>query len=112
MIMTHFLFISGGEIFFIMFIVVMVFGADKIPDIARGLGKGMRQLKDATEDIKKEIQKSADKQGIDTSFVTDLKKDFDNVKENISSGITKDLTKEIDQVKKGVDDVTGTIKRS
>jgi len=51
------LFISGGEIFFIMFIVVMVFGADKIPGIAKGLGKGMRQLKDATEDIKQEIQK-------------------------------------------------------
>ena len=56
------LFISGAEIFFIMFIVVMVFGADKIPDIARGLGKGMRQLKDATEDIKQEIYKTADYQ--------------------------------------------------
>ena len=35
----HFLFISGAEIFFILFIVVMVFGADKIPGIAKGLGK-------------------------------------------------------------------------
>ncbi|MEJ1223837.1 Sec-independent protein translocase subunit TatA/TatB [Sediminicola sp. 1XM1-17] len=86
------LFISGGEIFFIMFIVVMVFGADKIPDIARGLGKGMRQLKDATEDIKQEIYKTADKQGIDTSF-------------------TKDIKSEIDKVKDSVDEVTGVIKR-
>ncbi|MFT4832978.1 MAG: sec-independent protein translocase protein TatA [Psychroserpens sp.] len=86
------LFISGAEIFFIMFIVVMVFGADKIPDIARGLGKGMRQLKDATEDIKQEIYKTADKQGIDTSF-------------------TKDIKKEIDKVKDSVDEVTGVIKR-
>tara|TARA_R110002051_G_scaffold12090_2_gene42977 strand:+ start:902 stop:1183 length:282 start_codon:yes stop_codon:yes gene_type:complete len=86
------LFISGAEIFFIMFIVVMVFGADKIPDIARGLGKGMRQLKDATEDIKQEIYKTADKQGIDTSF-------------------TKDIKKEIDNVKDSVDEVTGVIKR-
>ncbi|MEA1786692.1 twin-arginine translocase TatA/TatE family subunit [Arenibacter sp. GZD96] len=87
-----FLFISGGEIFFILFIVVMVFGADKIPEIAKGLGKGMRQLKDATEDIKQEIQKSADKQGIDTSF-------------------TKDIKEGIDKVKKNVEDVTGVIKR-
>ncbi len=87
-----FLFISGAEIFFIMFIVVMVFGADKIPGIAKGLGKGMRQLKDATEDIKQEIHKSAEKQGIDTSFADDIKK-------------------ELDDVKKNVDDVTGTIKR-
>ncbi|MAU15346.1 MAG: twin-arginine translocase TatA/TatE family subunit [Muricauda sp.] len=85
----QFLFISGAEIFFIMFIVVMVFGADKIPGIARGLGKGMRQLKDATEDIKREIQKSAD---IDTDF-------------------TKDIRKEIDEVKKNVNEVSGSIKR-
>ena len=87
-----FLFISGAEIFFIMFIVVMVFGADKIPGIAKGLGKGMRQLRDATEDIKQEIQKSAEKQGIDTSFTDDIKN-------------------EIEKVKKDVDDVTGTIRR-
>lgn len=88
---TFFLFISGAEILFILFVVVMVFGADKIPDIARGLGKGMRQLKDATEDIKQEIQKSADKQGIDTSFTKDIKKGIDKVKENIEevTGVIK-----------------------
>lgn len=111
MISIYFLFISGGEIFFIMFIVVMVFGADKIPGIAKGLGKAMRQLKDATEDIKQEIQKSAEKQGIDTSLVSDIKKDIDDVKGSFDSGIGKDLKKGFDQVKKNVDDVTGTIKR-
>jgi sec-independent protein translocase protein TatA len=75
-----------------MFIVVMVFGADKIPGIAKGLGKGMRQLKDATEDIKKEIQKSAEKQGIDTSFADDIKNEINKVKQN-------------------VDEVTGVVKR-
>jgi len=45
-------FISGAEIAFIVFILVMVFGADKIPEIAKGLGKGMRTIKDATNDIK------------------------------------------------------------
>jgi len=90
---TIVLFISGAEIFFVMFIAVMVFGADKLPEIARGLGKGMRQLKDATEDIKKEIQKSAEKQGIDTSF-------------------TEDIKKELNEVKKNVDEVSGTIKRN
>ncbi|SDM91293.1 sec-independent protein translocase protein TatA [Kriegella aquimaris] len=111
MYLMHVLFISGAEIFFIMFIVVMVFGADKIPGIAKGLGKGMRQLKDATEDIKQEIQKSADKQGIDTSFVKDIKKDIDDVKDNITSSIGKDFKAGVDQVKKKVDDVSGTIKR-
>jgi len=111
MYVMHFLFISGGEIFFIMFIVVMVFGADKIPGIAKGLGKGMRQLKDATEDIKQEIQRSAEKQGVDTSFVKDIKKDIDDVKKNLTSGLGDNIKKEMDEVKKSVDDVAGTIKR-
>jgi sec-independent protein translocase protein TatA len=77
------LFISGGEIFVIMLIVVMVFGADKIPEIARGLGKGMRQLKDATNEIKHEIQKSAEDNGLNTDITGDIKKEIDKVKEDI-----------------------------
>ena len=87
-----FLFISGAEIAFILFIAIMVFGADKLPEIARGLGKGMRTLKDATNDIKHEITKSVDKSGIDTSFV-------------------KDVKKELDEVKDDVEDFTGSVKR-
>lgn len=86
------LFISGGEIAFILFIVLMVFGADKVPEIARGLGKGMRQIKDATNDIKSEITKSAEQHGVDID-------------------ITKDVRKEIDKVKEDVSDITGPIKR-
>lgn len=86
------LFISGAEIAFIMFILVMVFGADKIPDIARGMGKTMRTLKNASNDIKSEITKSAEKQGIDTS-------------------ISKDVKGEIDKVKEDIDEITGSVKR-
>ena len=86
------LFISGAEIAFIMFILVMVFGADKIPEIAKGLGQGMKAIKNASNDIKSEIQKSAEKQGIDTDF-------------------TKDIRGEIDKVKGDIDDITGSIKR-
>ena len=89
MFATH-LFISGAEIGFILFIVLMVFGADKVPEIARGLGKGMRQIRNATDDIKKEITKSAEKQGIDF----------------------KEVTKEIDKVKEDIDDISGSVKRN
>lgn len=78
-----YLFISGAEIAFILFIVIMVFGADKLPEIARGLAKGMRTLKDATNDIKTEISKSAEKNGIDTSIVSDVKKELDSVKDDL-----------------------------
>jgi len=90
---TYFLFISGPEIIVIMLIVVMVFGADKIPEIARGLGKGMRQVKDATNDLKKEIKDSSEKNKIDTN-------------------IAKDLNKEVAAVKDNIEDITGPIKRS
>ncbi|WBL23993.1 MULTISPECIES: Sec-independent protein translocase subunit TatA/TatB [unclassified Zunongwangia] len=87
------LFISGAEIGFIIFILVMVFGADKIPEIARGMGKGMRMLRNASDDIKTEITKSADKQGIDTK------------------SITKDVKGEIDKVKEDIDEITGSVRR-
>lgn len=78
-----FLFVSGAEIAFILFIVIMVFGADKLPEIARGLGKGMRTLKDATNDIKHEITKTAEKNGIDTSITSDVKKELNKVKDDL-----------------------------
>ena len=53
--MNHLLFISGQEIFIIMIVVLLLFGANKIPEIAKGLGKGMREFRKATDDIKKEI---------------------------------------------------------
>ncbi|MGB1168778.1 MAG: Sec-independent protein translocase subunit TatA/TatB [Flavobacteriaceae bacterium] len=80
---SNYLFIGGPEIFIIILIVVMVFGADKIPEIARGLGKGMRQVKEATNDIKKEINNSAKEQGIDTDLAKDIKDEISNVKESI-----------------------------
>lgn len=91
-----FLFISGAEIFVILVIVVMLFGADKIPELARGLGKGMQQLKNATEEVKKEINNSAKKSGIDTEFTKDIENEVKKIK---------------NKVKDNIDDITGPIKR-
>jgi len=75
----------------------MLFGADKIPSMAKGLGKGMRQLKDATNDIKREIQNTAEKQGIDTEFTKDIKNEVTKIKQ---------------KVKENIDDITGPVKRN
>ncbi|TXE09350.1 twin-arginine translocase TatA/TatE family subunit [Gelidibacter salicanalis] len=90
---TTFLFIGTTEIMFILFIVVMVFGADKVPDIAKGMGKGMRSLRDATNDLKSEITKTSEKHGIDPSEYS------------------KSITDEIQKVKDEVEDSVGSIKR-
>ena len=52
------LFIGASEIFFVILFVVMLFGANKIPEIAKGLGKMMREVKDASNEIKREIKDS------------------------------------------------------
>ena len=64
------LFIGASEIFFVILFVVMLFGSKKIPELAKGLGKAMREVKDASNEIKKEIRDSA----------TSIKDDFDITK--------------------------------
>ena len=53
------LFIGGTEVIVILLFIVMFFGSKKIPELAKGLGKAMREMKDASNDIKKEIRDSA-----------------------------------------------------
>ena len=53
------LFIGGSELIFVILFVIMFFGAEKIPEIARGLGKIMREVKDASNEIKREIKDSS-----------------------------------------------------
>ena len=47
--------IGPSEIIFMMFIVLLLFGPKKLPELARGLGKGYRQFKKALDDVKDEI---------------------------------------------------------
>ena len=50
---------GGWEWIVIGLFLVVFFGAKKLPEIARGLGKGIREFKDATKDIKQEIEQGA-----------------------------------------------------
>ena len=86
------LFISGTELIFIFFIVLLVFGADKIPSIAKTLAKGVTQVRNATNEIKSEIQKSVDSK-------------------DPAGGVGKELKKQVDKVKDEFDELTDSIKR-
>ena len=92
--------IGGGELIFIVLVVLMLFGSDKIPDMARALGKGMAQLKNATNDIKSEIHKSAD--------IQDIKKTFTEIG---TDDVQRNIAGEIDKVKEDIEDMSGPIKR-
>jgi sec-independent protein translocase protein TatA len=84
------LFISTPELMIVGLVVILVFGSDKLPEIARGIAKAMKTVRNATDDIKNEIAKSADEHG----FNTDV----------------KEITKQIEEVKDQIED-SGSIKR-
>ena len=102
--------IGGGELIFIIFIALMLFGSDKIPDIARTMGKAMSQLKNATNEIKSEIQKGAEANGIDTSM-KELTSSFTDEVEKVKSNLDSNILPEAAKAKEDIVDLTGPIKR-
>ena len=91
--------LSIGEMALIAIAIVVLFGPDKLPQIARDLGSGVRKMRGAVEDIKTEIMKETDnpvseiKREIEK--VKDSAKNFDpakNIQENIVGESTSDET--------------------
>ncbi|MFT3793406.1 twin-arginine translocase TatA/TatE family subunit [Flavobacterium sp.] len=117
--------IGGGELVFILFIVLMLFGSDKIPEIARTMGKAMAQLKNATNDIKSEIHKGMEENGINQSVADitgNINAEINKAKQNligdapdqltkIQNDIVGDLPGQVAQSKEELDELTGPIKR-
>lgn len=54
-----FLNLGGGEIFVILLVVLLFFGSKRIPELAKGLGKGMREFKDAMSGIENEVRNAS-----------------------------------------------------
>lgn len=48
--------LGGQEMIFIFVALLLLFGAKKIPELARGLGKGIKEFKDATKDVRENIE--------------------------------------------------------
>lgn len=48
--------LGGPEIILILAVLLIFFGAKRIPELAKGLGKGIREFKNATNEIKEEIE--------------------------------------------------------
>ena len=82
---------SGGEIFVIMLFVLIFFGAESIPKISKQLGKVMYQVKNATDDIKRDIRDSANNIKKDVMEQSKENNPLKEIKKDIDDTIGKDL---------------------
>ena len=82
------LFISGQEIVLVFIVFLLLFGAKSVPDLAKGLGKGMREFKKATDDIKKEFRENTSEI---TKDINDIKTNIDNETREVIDKVKKDI---------------------
>ena len=87
------LFISGQEIVILGLAVLLLFGSKKIPEMARGLGKGMREFRKAADDIKREISESTPDL---TKEIKDVGKDIKKSSEGLLDDI-RDFKDDVDR---------------
>ena len=90
------LFISGGELIMVMLLALLFFGSKAIPDIAKTLGKGMREFKKAANEIQRELEANT----------SDVRKDIEEIK----SSVTKDVDSLTSTVKTESDNISKEIK--
>ncbi|SEW29019.1 sec-independent protein translocase protein TatB [Chryseobacterium wanjuense] len=82
--------LSFGEMALIAVAIVVLFGPDKLPQIARDLGSGVRKMRGAVEDIKTEILKETD------NPVSEIKREIEKVKDAAKDfNPMKDIQKDI-----------------
>jgi TatA/E family protein of Tat protein translocase len=73
--------ISGGEIFIVLLAILLFFGANKIPEFARMMGKGVREFRKATDDIKREFNNSS----------SGLMNEIGSVRDDISGTLNREI---------------------
>lgn len=74
--------LSFGEIFIIFLLIIILFGPKKIPEIARGLGQGLRKVRSAADDIKQEIMKETE-----DNPISEIQKEIEKVKESVNENL-------------------------
>ena len=70
---------SGGEILLILMAVLVLFGSDKMPGMARNIGRGMREFQKAADEIKSELANST----------SDIRSEMNNIRSDIQDNISK-----------------------
>lgn len=90
MIHPLFLNLGSGEIFLIVLCIIMFFGADKLPEMVRTFGRGMKEMKNATGELQRELQNSAteiQREMNTQGHVDDLKETVQDLQKRIVEGV-------------------------
>jgi sec-independent protein translocase protein TatA len=93
--LIEFLNIGGSELILIFAVILLLFGGKKLPELARGLGQGIRDFKDASEGVKREIHRNINnldvREDLKTETVrvpTQTAEPINLTKEVVSEGLT------------------------
>ena len=81
--------ISTGELLLILLVAFLVFGPDRIPAIARKIGRGLNEIRRASDEIKREINREADKIGNDLNVDEEKFKEIKDTANEIREGVSK-----------------------
>ena len=79
------LFISSAEIIFLLFVVLMLFGTDKLPGFIRMAGKIISSVRNASNDLKSEISKVS----MENSVVKDIEEGVKEIKDTIEDTVSR-----------------------
>jgi len=110
------LFISGQEVIFALMIALLLFGSKEIPKLAKTFGKGMKEFRRATDDIKREFEESTPDVVEDFKAIKNtITEETDAIKKNLTKDtdvIKKNLTRDADAIKKNITKDTDAIKKN
>ena len=87
-----FLNLGGGEVMIVVLVIILFFGSKGVPDIARGLGRGLREFKDATNGIQRDIQDSINTLEKEEKETGEVKKEIKH------EGVENTIPRKLDQL--------------
>jgi|GEM_PF-334374 sec-independent protein translocase protein TatA len=89
-----FLNLGSGEIFLVVMFILIFFGSKKLPELARGLGRGMREMKNAAAEIQREIEIGAAEVQRDAN-IKDVLDETEKAANVLESGVNDALNTEV-----------------
>lgn len=93
-----FLNLGTQEVVLIMFAVLLLFGGEKLPELARGLGKGIREFKDASDGVKREIHRNINQLTADEELKREEEIEHKSEVSNTVAVVGEDVKEEIEHI--------------